>query len=74
MGNDCVPSCVAGHGHSLAVLVALWRAEARPGHPGQRYFTRLTVIYTGAHSYRAGGKVYHLPGAQTFPLNTGGGA
>ena len=30
--NDCVPSCVAGHGHSFPALVALWRPEPRPGH------------------------------------------
>ena len=50
--NDCVPTCVAGHGHSFPVLVALWRAEPRPGHAGERYFTRLTIIYTGNRGYR----------------------
>ena len=72
--NDCVPSCVAGHGHSFPALVALWRPEPRPGHVGERYFTRLTVIYTGDRSYRAGGKLYHLPPTTTYPLSAYGGA
>jgi hypothetical protein len=72
--NDCVPSCVAGHGHSFTVLTALWRAKPLPGHPGERYFTRLTLIFTASHSYRAGGRVHHLPGTQTLPLSAGGGA
>jgi hypothetical protein len=72
--NDCVPSCVGGHGHSFPVLVALWRAEPRPGHSGQRYFTRLTVIYTGSRAYSAGGTTHHLPATATYPLSPFGGA
>jgi hypothetical protein len=72
--NDCVPSCVAGHGHSFPVLVDLWRAEPRPGHLGQRYFTRLTIIYTGSRSYRAGGTLHQLPLTATDPLSPYGGA
>jgi hypothetical protein len=72
--NDCVPSCVAGHGHSFPVLVALWRPEPLPGHAGERYFTRLTIIYTGNRTYHAGGKLYHLPATTTDPLSPYGGA
>jgi hypothetical protein len=72
--NDCVPSCMAGHGHSFPALVALWRAEPRPGHSGQRYFTRLTVIYTGSRTYRAGGTTHQLPATATYPLSPDGGA
>jgi hypothetical protein len=71
--NDCVPYCAAGHGHHFAVLTALWRPEALPGHAGTRYFTRLTIIYTGRHRYTAGGKTYRLPGTQTFTLYSAGG-
>jgi hypothetical protein len=71
--NDCVPNCVSGHGHSFPVLVALWRAEPWPGHAGERYFTRLTIIYTGSRTYRAGGKLYHLPVTATDPLSAYGG-
>ena len=31
----------------IVSLVALWRPEPLPGHPGVRYFTRITRIYTG---------------------------
>ena len=72
--DDCVPNCVGGHGHSFPVLVALWRAEPRPGHSGQRYFTRLTIIYTGSRSYSAGGTVHQLPATATYPLSPFGGA
>ncbi len=72
--DDCVPNCVTGHGHSFPVLVDLWRAEPRPGHPGQRYFTRLTLIYTGNRTYTAGGHQYHLPQTVTYPLSAFGGA
>jgi hypothetical protein len=72
--NDCTPSCTGGHGHSFPALIALWRAEPRPGHPGQRYFTRLTIIYTGSHSYTAGGQVHRLPATVTYPLSPFGGA
>jgi hypothetical protein len=71
--NDCVPSCVGGTGHSFPVLVTLWRAEPRPGHRGKSYFTRMTVIYTGSHSYRAGRKLVSLPATITYPLSPGGG-
>jgi hypothetical protein len=71
--NDCTPSCTGGHGHSFPALIALWRAEPRPGHPGQRYFTRLTIIYTSSHSYTAGGKIHRLPATVTFPLSPFGG-
>jgi len=73
--NDCVPFCAAGHFHSFPVLAALWRAEPRPGHVGQRYFTRLTLIYTGNRTYSAGGKLHRFPATATYRLSVlGGGA
>jgi len=72
--NDCVPYCAAGHFHSFPALVALWGAEPRPGHAGQRYFTHMTVIFTGNHSFRAGGKLYQLPATLSYPLSALGGA
>jgi hypothetical protein len=71
--NDCVPYCAAGHFHSFPALVALWGAEPRPGHSGQAYFTHLTVIFTGSHSYRAGGKLYQLPATESYSLSFSGG-
>jgi hypothetical protein len=70
----CIPTCTAGHLHNFPVLAALWRAEALPGHPGVRYFTRLTLIYTGSRSYHVGSKTYHLHQTVTYPLSASGGA
>ena len=72
--NDCVPYCADGHFHSFPVLVALWGAEPRPSHAGQMYFTHLTIIFTGSHSYRADGKLYQLPATGSYPLSASGGA
>jgi hypothetical protein len=45
--NSCTPSCVAGHFHSYPAKVYLWRSHQRPHHPGQWYYTRMTLTYTG---------------------------
>src|ERR1700722_5314063 len=45
--NDCTPNCASGKFIDYPALVALWRPEPLPGHPGVRYFTRVTRIYTG---------------------------
>jgi hypothetical protein len=71
--NDCVPNCLSGHLHSFPALVALWGVQPLPGHHGVRYFTRLTVIFTGNRSYRAGGKLYHLAQTATYALSQYGG-
>lgn len=71
--NDCVPSCVGGQGRSFGVLAVLWDAQRWPGHAGVRYFTRLTIIFTGNRSYTAGGKEYRLPQTLTDPLLQNGG-
>lgn len=45
----CYPSCAQSDKYkNYPVLVVLWRAQARPGHAGQRYFSRLTEIRTGS--------------------------
>ncbi|HUC57190.1 MAG TPA: hypothetical protein VMA95_07300 [Streptosporangiaceae bacterium] len=46
--NSCNPTCVAGKFHKFRARVRLWRPRARPHHPGQRYFTRMTLTYTHA--------------------------
>jgi hypothetical protein len=68
--NDCVPNCAQGHFHAYPVLVTAWRAVARPGHAGQRYFSRLTGIYTGKRPtyYRGPGQKYY-PQTVTWPLS-----
>lgn len=72
--NDCTPNCLSGHGHTFPALVVLWRAQSLPGHSGVRYFTEMTIIYTGNRTYAAGGKMQHLPQTQTVPLSNFGGA
>ena len=59
---------------SFPALVALWGTEPLPGHGGERYFTRLTLIYTGNRTYRVGNKLYSLPPTATYPLSPDGGA
>ncbi|HEY6294734.1 MAG TPA: hypothetical protein VIX15_03640 [Streptosporangiaceae bacterium] len=71
--NDCTPSCVGGHGHSFGALAVLWDVQPWPGHAGVRYFTRLTIIFTGNRSYTAGGKRYQEPQALTVQLSQIGG-
>jgi len=64
--KDCYPSCVSnGKVYTYPVLITVWRAEARPGHGGQDYFTRMTIIHTGRLS-RPHGK---LPLTQTYDLS-----
>jgi hypothetical protein len=72
--NDCTPTCKTGRFLKFPMLAALWRAESLPGHAGRRYYTRLTVIYTGNRAYRARGGIHHLPATVTYPLSQFGGA
>jgi len=44
--NSCTPDCADGKLVPYPVLVAVWRPEPLPGHPGVQYFTRVTRIYT----------------------------
>ena len=46
--NDCTPYCAAGKFHSYPADVKFWRAVPVPGHPGQRYFSRVTLHFPGA--------------------------
>jgi hypothetical protein len=48
--NDCNPSCARGKIYTYPVLLTAWRALARPHHPGQLYFSRLTEIHSGSLS------------------------
>jgi hypothetical protein len=43
--NTCTPDCADGKLVSYPALITLWRPEPIPGHPGVRYFTRITRIY-----------------------------
>jgi len=72
--NDCTPDCAAGHFDAFPALVVLWGSQSLPGHAGVRYFTQVTIIYTGNRSYTQDGKRYQLPQTQTDPLSRYGGA
>ena len=66
--NDCLPNCAEGHFHRYPVLVDLWRAEQRPGHPGERYFSRLTEVYTGPRPAHYTGRHKYYPQTTTWDL------
>jgi hypothetical protein len=68
--NDCLPSCAQGHFHAYPALITVWRAEPWPGHHGQRYFSRVTAIFTGKRPLRYGphGRKYR---PQTFTWELG---
>jgi hypothetical protein len=68
--NDCTPDCVAGKFIKYPVLVDLWRPEPLPGHPGARYFSRVTRVYTANRPplYYCQGKITCYPLTSTFDL------
>ena len=43
--NSCTPSCAAGKYIKYPILIVLWRAQRWQG--GGRYFSRVTLIFTG---------------------------
>jgi hypothetical protein len=69
--NDCMPSCVEGHYHYYPSLEVLWGSAAVKGHPAERRYTKLTVIFTGAkrppvYVLKNGKLVATYPLTQTF--------
>jgi hypothetical protein len=48
MVNDCTPYCAAGKFRGYRADVIFWRPEPVPQHAGQRYFSRVTLLYPGA--------------------------
>jgi hypothetical protein len=45
--NDCTPNCADGHFHYYPSLEVLWGSATVKGHPADRRYTELTVIFTG---------------------------
>jgi hypothetical protein len=70
--NDCVPDCAAGKFIRYPVLAAFWGSAAVPGHPGDRRYTELTLIFTGQRPpvYGPGGEPSY-PLTQTFAAGRG---
>ena len=68
--NTCTPDCADGKFVSYPALITLWRPEPLPGHPGVRYFTRITRIYPANRPplYNCQGKHTCYPQTSTFDL------
>jgi hypothetical protein len=69
--NDCMPDCAEGHFHYYPSLEMLWGNAAVKGHPGERRYTELTVIFTGkkrppVYVLKNGKLVATYPATQTF--------
>ena len=45
--NDCTPNCAAGHFQAYPALVDLWGSAAVKGHPSERKYTQMTLVFTG---------------------------
>jgi hypothetical protein len=64
--NTCTPDCADGKLVSYPALITLWRPEPLPGHPGVRYFTRITRIYPSSRP-----PLYNCQGKRTcYPLTS----
>jgi hypothetical protein len=64
--NTCTPDCADGKFVSYPALITLWRPEPLPGHPGVRYFTRITRIYPANRP-----PLYNCQGKHTcYPLTS----
>ena len=59
--DNCIPTCAQGKYIDYPILTVLWRPALWAGHPGHRYFTRLTWIFTGK-------RPAHTLAAQTLTL------
>jgi len=68
--NNCTPNCAEGKFVEYPVVVTLWRSEPVSGQPGERYFTRITVRYTGPRppAYTSNGQLVRHPAEWTEPL------
>jgi hypothetical protein len=69
--NDCTPTCVGGHFHLYPALVVLWGSAPVQGHPTERKYTEMTLIFTGKRPpfyHEVNGKqVVTYPVTQTWP-------
>jgi len=68
--NDCQPNCAEGHLH-YRVLVMLWGSGSGSGHPAERRYTQVTIVYPGArppvYEVVNGKVVATYPVTRTFP-------
>src|SRR5215469_7592750 len=68
--NNGIPNRAEGKFIDYPAVVTLWRSEPVPGHPGERYFTRITVRYTGSRppAYTSNGQLVQHPAEWTQTL------
>lgn len=45
--NDCAPTCAGGHFHTYPALAVLWGSAPVKGHPSERKYTQMTLVFTG---------------------------
>jgi hypothetical protein len=45
--NSCVPDCAHGTWSHRTVDLVFWRSEPVRGHPGERGYSQMTVLYPG---------------------------
>jgi hypothetical protein len=71
--NDCTPSCAAGHFNTYPALVVLWGSAAVKGHPSERKYTQMTLVFTGTrppyYQLVNGKSVVTHPVTLTFPTS-----
>jgi hypothetical protein len=69
--NDCTPTCAGGHFHGYPALVVLWGSAPVKGHPAERKYTQMTLVFTGtrppAYQEVNGKSVITHPGTLTLP-------
>ena len=72
--NNAMPDRAEGKFIDYPAVVTLWRSEPVPGHPGERYFTRITVRYTGPRppAYTSNGQLVQHPAEWTQSLGLTG--
>jgi hypothetical protein len=72
--NDCIPYCAAGHFHYYPALVVLWGSATVKGHPAERSYQWLTLIFTGkrppVYNLVHGKLVATHPATQTWATTT----
>jgi hypothetical protein len=68
--NNCTPNCAEGKFIHYPAIVTLWRSEPVSGHPGERYFTKIKVRYTGPRppAYTSNGQLVQHPAEWTQSL------
>lgn len=70
--NDCTPNCAAGHIRHYAAIATFWGSARVNGHPAERRYTRLTLVFPGRRPpvyVRVNGKVRKTyPVTQTFRI------